>query len=215
MKKQRARIVGSYADLIAHDEELDRSICGVSLAEERETRFAAEGAHDPSPSFYFVLEELFAHYHFDEHTHLLDVGCGTGRVLAYYLHAGFPGRATGIELDPELAARAASWVAHHANLHVLCGSVLEANLSPYTHFFLYNPFSPTVLQGFIELLEQQASSPCTVIHASDNGDTWNYLGRDGWTQVASGTYQYYRNERGYRVKAYDDPQHYSVWHYEA
>ena len=200
-------------DLVAWESALDVATCGVDLAAEEETRFKALGAHDPTPTHYFVLEEVFAHFAFDKRTRLLDVGCGAGRALAYFLHEGFPGHATGIELDPDLAAFAGSWAHRHPNLTVLQGNVLDADLGKYTDFYLFNPFDAGVLQQFIAAIEAQVTHPCTVVHMSDNGDTWWYVGRDGWTEIASGEIQRFRNARGYTVKMYENPQHYTVWRY--
>lgn len=207
-------LVTCEADLLAHDAAIDRAVCGVSLEGPEETRLSAQGAHDPTPSFYFVLEELFGHFSLGPDSHLLDVGCGTGRVLAHFVRSGCPGRATGVELDPELAATARAWAIRFDNLAVAEGSVLDLDLSPFTDFFLFNPFDAPILRQFIERLEEQVAHPCTVVHMSDNGDTWWYLGRPGWTQAAEGRISAYRNARGYQVKVYDYPQHYSVWHFE-
>ena len=207
-------LIVTHADLLAWEAAQDQLVTGVALDDQAETRLASQGAHDPDPTPYFVLDELLGYLTWDEHTHLLDVGCGTGRVLAYVVQAKLPGRVTGIELDPELAARARAWAARHASLEVLTGSALDLDLSPYTGFYLFNPFDQGILQRFIEKLELEVTRPCTVIHMSDNGDTWRYVGRPGWTELASGSFQYFLNSRGYHVKVYDHPQHYTVWRYD-
>ena len=201
-------------DLIAWEAALDRSISGISLADDRTTRFADQGAHDATPTYHFVLDELFGQVPFDAHTRLLDVGCSVGRVLAHFVWRGYPGEATGVELDPELATIAQAWSARHSHLHVIQGNVLDFDLGAYNLFYLFNPFAPNVLQQFIEAIEAQARTSCTLIHMSDNGDTWHYVGRPGWTELASGRIQHFRNARGRQVAAYDDPQHYTIWRYE-
>ena len=206
--------IKNLADLLAFEAQLDRSICGTSLNDQDETRLAEEGAHDPTPTHYFVLEHLFKHFTFDEDSRLLDVGCGTGRVLAFFVLQGFPGHATGIELDPELASSTAAWASRHRNLTVLQGSALDLDLSPYTPFYLFNPFDPNVLERFILALEEQLTHPFTLIHMSDNGDTWRYVGRPGWSEVASGSIKNCQNDRGHKFSVYEWPQHYTVWHYD-
>lgn len=214
MAKRTNRITSNVADLLAREEEIDRAICGFSLLDERKTRFAQQGAHDAAPTFYFILDALLGTCELDDSSHLLDVGCSTGRVLAHFVNAGLPGRATGIELDPQLAATAQSWTARYNNLAIICGNALDIDLTPYTHFYLFNPFSPGVLQQFIESIEYQVPHTCTVIHMSDNGDTWHYVGRDGWTELASGAFDHFVNERGYKIKVYDYPQHYTIWQHQ-
>ncbi len=210
----QGRSIVTFDELLAHEARLDQAICGRSLEEPYRTRLADDGAHDPTPTPYFILEELFGHFRFHDGSHLLDVGCGTGRVLAYFLREGFPGRASGVELDPWLAAFAQSWTKACGNLEVLRGSVLDLDLSPYTDFYLFNPFDQGVLQQFIEQVEAQVAHPATLIHMSDNGDTWRYVGRSGWSEMASGEFQDFRDEQGRRVRVYDWPQHYTVWHYD-
>ena len=64
------------------------------------------------------------------------------------------------------------------------------------------------------LLAQEASHPCTVVHMSDNGETWWYMGRTGWTELASGEILGIRNAHGYEVQVFEHPQHYTVWRYD-
>jgi SAM-dependent methyltransferase len=206
-------VLRTVSDLLEYESALDRVYCGTHLEPLRETRFKDQGAHDPTATHYFVLEQLFEYFAFDKRSHLLDVGCGAGRALAYFLHQGYPGRATGIELDPSLASIAKAWTDPHANLTVKQGNVLDLDLGQYTDFYLFNPFDASVLQQFIREVEAQVARPCTVVHMSDNGDSWWYVGRDGWTEVASGEIQGFRNARGVQVKVYETPQHYTVWRY--
>ena len=214
MSVQPPHPIRNLADFLAWEAQVDASVCGQALDPEAETRLAQQGAHDPTPTPYYVLDELFAHYDLSERSHLLDVGCGGGRVLAYFALKALPGTATGIELDPQLAAQAQSWTNRYHQLQVLAGSVLDLDLSPYTDFYLFNPFDQGILQQFIEKVEVEVCHPCTLVHMSDNGDTWRYVGRPGWTELASGSFQNYQNARGYHVEVYDWPQHYTAWRYE-
>ena len=103
---QREPLIVTRTDLLAWEAAQDQTVTGIALDDQAETRFADQGAHDPDPTPYFVLDELLGHLTLNEHSHLLDVGCGTGRVLAYSVLRSLPGRVTGIELDPQLAERA-------------------------------------------------------------------------------------------------------------
>lgn len=138
--------VSNKDQLFAADERRDCALCGCSLAEPGTTRFAKQGAHDPTPTPYFILENLFSELDFSEESHLLDVGCGTGRVLSFFIQSKLSGHATGIELDPDIAEYACSWTRRFANVDVLCGSALETPLAPYTHTCTFStPSIPTYL----------------------------------------------------------------------
>ncbi|MDO4502657.1 MAG: class I SAM-dependent methyltransferase [Coriobacteriia bacterium] len=206
--------IENKAQLFAHDEELDAAVCGFGLTDPGETKLAHTGAHDPTPTPYFILEELFGHYAFSHDSHLLDVGCGTGRVLAHFKRGGYAGRATGVELDPDLAAVAQSWTARYDDLDVVNGNALDLDLGEYTDFYLFNPFDTAVLIKFISAVEAQVRQPVTLVHMSDNGETYFYMGRIGWSQVAQGSFQTYRNGRGRCIGVYECPQHYSVWRFD-
>ena len=179
------------------------AIAGRSLERAEKTRHAAEGAHDPTPTPYSVLDNLFGDLGLTKDSRLLDVGCGAGRVLAYFVGAGLPGCVTGVELDPVLAAEAAAWSERYPQVEVVAGSALDLPLAGYTHVYLFNPFDTPVLQAFLDKLEREAAGPVTLVHMSDNGEWPAYLGRTGWTVLREGTFDL-PGEEG------DCPQHFTV-----
>lgn len=206
--------VANKDQLFAADEQRDVVLSGRSLAEPGTTRFAKQGAHDPTPTPYFILEELFSELRFSDDSHLLDVGCATGRVLAFFLESKFSGQATGVELDPDIAAFTASWTKNQPNIEVLQGSALEIPLAPYTHLYLFNPFDTNLLMQFITKVEAEMKHPVTLVHMSDNGETYSYIGRDGWSLIRQGEFQSYQTATGRSFRVYDCPQHFSIWHFD-
>lgn len=207
--------ITSKADLLAADAARDVALCGRSLHVDAQVRadLASAGAHEPTPTPYFVLEELLGKLGLTANDHLLDVGCGTGRVLAYAA-SQLPCRATGVEFDARLANIASSWAASSPQLNVIAGSVLDISLAPYTCFYLFNPFDTAVLTRFLDKAEREAAPPFTLVHMSDNGESFAYQGRPGWRLVRSGSIQMFHTASGRSIKFYEFPQHYSVWRYE-
>lgn len=200
-------MIFSKEQLLRLDEQQDIAISGRVLAEYRATSYASEGAHDPTATPYFILEELFALMDFDENSHLLDVGCGAGRVLAFFASRDIPGTATGVELNRALAAKASSWTAPHG-IDVINASVLDIDLSEYSHIYLFNPFDSPILVQLIQNIEAQATRPITVCHMSDNGETYYFLARAGWTRIHQGEFQSVDG-----VYIYEHPQHFTIWTY--
>lgn len=207
--------IASKADLLAADAARDIALCGRSLGEAAPVHpgLASAGAHEPTPTPYFVLEELLGKLGLTANDHLLDVGCGTGRVLAYAASL-LPCRATGVELDVRLANIASSWAASSPQLNVIAGSVLDISLAPYTCFYLFNPFDTAVLARFLDKAEREAARPFTLVHMSDNGESFAYQGRLGWRLVRSGSIQIFQTASGRSIEFYEFPQHFSVWRYE-
>ncbi|WP_419058165.1 class I SAM-dependent methyltransferase [Enorma massiliensis] len=207
--------IASKADLLAAEAARDIALCGRSLGEAAPVHpdLASAGAHEPTPTPYFVLEELLGKLGLTANDRLLDVGCGTGRVLAYEA-SQLPCRATGVELDARLANIASSWAASFPQLDVIAGSVLDISLAPYTCFYLFNPFDTAVLTRFLDKAEREAARPFTLVHMSDNGESFAYLGRPGWRLVRSGSIQMFQTASGRSIEFYEFPQHFSVWRYE-
>ena len=69
-----------------------------------------------------------------------------------------------------------AWAQRYPRLDVRCGNVLDEPLAPYTHFYLFNPFDTEVLVKFLDKVEAEATRPVTLIHMSDNGERYAYLG---------------------------------------
>ena len=93
---QKPLVATTKEELLRQDESRDLVACGRPLS-----TCADDGcwddsiradfcAHEPTPTPYFILEDLFSRIHLEEDSHLLDVGCGAGRVLAYAVEAGLP-----------------------------------------------------------------------------------------------------------------------------
>lgn len=199
-------------EIRALDAQRDLKICGRFLEGPETSRFAADGAHEPTATPYFVLEAIFPRLGLSEESCLLDVGCGMGRALAFFADAGLPGRATGIELDPAIASQTAEWTAAFENLEALQGNALDIPFAPYSHFYLFNPFDNRILLEFISKVEAETTAPVMVAHMSDNGETYSYLGRDGWTLQEHGEFQDALSLPGPR-RFYEHPQHYSIWRF--
>lgn len=192
------------------DRALDVAVAGEPLAALGDPTVLGGGAHEPTPTPYWILDDLLGGLSFERTDHLLDVGCGAGRVLAYAAATQLPCRVTGVELDGRLAARAASWTRGRDGLEVIAGSALDIPLGAYTHFYLFNPFDQVLLVEFLDRLEAQVRRSITLVHMSDNGESFAYLGRAGWMREREGSF-YEHPAGGFPVFGY--PQHYSIWRY--
>lgn len=199
-------------EIRALDVQRDVRVCGRSLEGPETSRFTAEGAHEPTATPYFVLEAIFPRIGLSEESHLLDVGCGMGRTLAFFADARLPGHATGIELDSAIASQAAEWTAAFENLETLQGNALDVPFAPYSHFYLFNPFDNRILLEFISKVEAETTAPVVIVHMSDNGETYSYLGRNGWTLQEHGEFQDVPSPSG-SCRFYEHPQHYSIWRF--
>ncbi len=96
---------------------------------------------------------------------LVDVGCGKGRVLAWWLSRGYRNRMIGLELDPRIAAATAARFAAASNVRVIAGDAVE-NLPPDgTLFWLFNPFDEPVLRAFRDRLKQCCEEGARLVYS--------------------------------------------------
>ena len=223
------------ADLLEADARLDVAISGFHLTGEAgghasahggrtSARVAHEvahgarepthGAHEPTPTPYFILSDLLGRLGLDAGAHVLDVGCGAGRVFAYAAATGSPCRVTGVEVDAALSDRAAAWTRGNDRFRVLNASALDIPLSDYTHFYLFNPFDSDVLVRFLDGIEGQVRHKVVLIHMSDNGEWLAYLGRPGWRRAGEGEYHMHPSPGGGEFPVFGCSQHYSIWEYD-
>jgi protein-L-isoaspartate(D-aspartate) O-methyltransferase len=74
--------------------------------------------------------------------HVLHVGAGTGYYCAILAHiVGSAGRVTAVELDPDLASRAATHLAHLPNVTVIAGDACTVSFEPADVIYVNAGFS--------------------------------------------------------------------------
>ena len=78
---------------------------------------------------------------------IVDVGCGKGRSLNWFVERYPANRIVGIELDPELCAQTARRLRRHENVTIVCGDATALLPPDGTIFYLYNPFDAGVRRG--------------------------------------------------------------------
>ena len=201
-------------DLLEADTALDVAIAGARLTGESNSEALERGAHEPTPTPYVVLAELAGSLGLQATSHLLDVGCGAGRIFAYALAAALPCRVTGVELDGFLADRAAAWTRGRDRFEVVRGDALDISLGEFTHLYLFNPFDHDVLIRFLDKVQAEARHRVTLVHMSDNGEWCAYLGREGWSRIREGSFQSLPSASGGSYSIFGCPQHYSIWKLE-
>ena len=119
---------------------------------------------------------------------------------------------TGVELDDDLARTAAAWSRGLRGVGRRRQRPGYA-VGDFTHFYLFNPFDNAVLVAFLEALERQATHAVTLAHMSDNGESYTYWGRPGWTLLEEGAFREYPDESGSetaRFQVFGCDQHYST-----
>ncbi len=111
--------------------------------------------HRYEPTPYSALEELFRHYEMKSSDHIVDFGCGKGR-LNFYLHYFFGANVVGIEMNEALYQEAI----HNQNkyvkkkskdkIHFHCCLAEEYKVDDLDNrFYFFNPFSIQVFQKII------------------------------------------------------------------
>lgn len=187
----------------------DRRICGVSLSKRRDTNI--EGGNHYAPTCYWNLDEVFKKTKFTEEDHLADIGCGKGRVLAWWLGKKLPGKATGIELDPYVAGVAKKWLKRYPEerVRLIEGDALKQDYDEYTIIYIFRPFAKEFLIRFLERLEAQLTHPVRLYYMSDQFYREVLWERPGWKGICRR-----RVYKKYGLCLYGSPQYYSIWKYE-
>lgn len=103
--------------------------------------------YEPTP--YIALEELILHHHFGEQDHVVDFGCGLGR-LHFFLHHHLGLSVTGIEMNYDFYKQALENLSHykkttrkntdHLQFHWIKAE--DYQIQPEENqFYFFNPFS--------------------------------------------------------------------------
>ena len=120
---------------------------GAILRGVHQSRFENLGALETSNTDYAVLPALFRDL-VGESDVLVDVGCGKGRVINWWLSQGWGNKLIGIELDPLIAEKTRARLRKHPNVTILAGNVLDNISAEATIFYLYHPFHWPVMERF-------------------------------------------------------------------
>ncbi|WP_316523109.1 RsmD family RNA methyltransferase [Neglectibacter sp. CSJ-5] len=116
---------------------------------------------DYEPSSYSDLHKIFAEISFTKDSHLIDYGCGKGRVLIMAALYGCS-RITGIELRPDLCQIAKTnvsnvWARNNTNvtIQILEQDAIQYKIDPsINYFFFYNPFHMKVFIYVLKNIQQ-------------------------------------------------------------
>jgi SAM-dependent methyltransferase len=116
------------------------------------TRYAHLGAFDVGNADYDDLAILFAEAEVGPDDVLVDVGCGKGRSINWFLTHHPTNPVYGIELDPEVCTDTAKRLRRYANVTILCGDATTMLPADGTLFYLFNPLDEGVMRRFRDAL---------------------------------------------------------------
>jgi ubiquinone/menaquinone biosynthesis C-methylase UbiE len=144
------------------------------------TRMAHLGAQDHTPLHSYAIRTAMRTVCIRSDDVLVDVGCGSGRIISWWLHSRFRNRIVGIELDPEIAAHTRDRLTRFGNVEILTGDAVELTPREASFCFLYNPFDERVMRRWHDaLLERSTSNRLTVLYVNavhrsvfDAADRW-------------------------------------------
>jgi len=111
------------------------------------TRYAHLGAVNTENSDYAALSRIFEN-RIKSSDVLVDIGCGKGRVINWWLSRGLGNRMIGIELDERIAEQTRRRLRRYRNVTILTGDAIQNIPIDGTLFYLYNPFAAHVMEAF-------------------------------------------------------------------
>jgi SAM-dependent methyltransferase len=127
------------------------------------TKYAHLGANDVGNADYGDLGLLFAGVPVGPEDVIVDVGCGKGRSINWFLDR-YPGnRIVGIELDPDICADTARRLRRHGNVTIVCGDATAMLPADGTVFYLFNPFDEPVMRRFAQAMLDRGE-PATIVY---------------------------------------------------
>ncbi|CUH96826.1 hypothetical protein P22_2937 [Propionispora sp. 2/2-37] len=156
------------ADALAsylRDTYLDIKYSGRVLHGNQASNYQQLGANEVYHTDYSVMPMLFSTVNIKPDDILVDVGCGKGRVINYWLSQRLPNQIIGLEIEPQIASATARQFAGHPNVKIIPGDAV-ANLPPDgTLFYFYNPFKQEKVAEFAQKLsDATGEKPVKVIY---------------------------------------------------
>lgn len=126
---------------------------GGFLGGSTDSRYKALGAYSTVNSDYSLLSLMFSKCAIKNFDVLVDVGCGRGRVINWWLNQGIKNKIVGIELDKEIASKTRYRLKKYKNVSIITGNAIKDIPEDGTIFYLYNPFNEPVMEKFKVRLE--------------------------------------------------------------
>ena len=83
---------------------------------------------------------------------LVDVGCGQGRMINYWLDKKLNNRIVGIEYDEGIACATKERLKKHKNVEIICGDATKCAPLDATFMYLFNPFDFETTQRFADYI---------------------------------------------------------------
>ena len=116
--------------------------------------------HPYEPTLYVALEELFKNYTLSEDDHIVDFGCGMGR-LNFFINHMFNSYVTGVEINEIYFNEALMNKISYKNkkskdkINFVCNLAQQYEISPNDNkFYFFNPFSIQIFSKVIDNILQ-------------------------------------------------------------
>lgn len=141
------------------------------------TAYKHLGANDVYHTKYCVMPIIFHFVSIKKSDVLVDVGCGKGRVINYWLSRKYRNKIVGLELDPQVARQTAKQFTKWNNVSIISGDAISNLPIDGTIFYFYNPFFEEKVRQFQQKLSTMfPDKPIKIIyynpksiHVFDNG----------------------------------------------
>lgn len=118
------------------------------------TSYKSLGSNDIYHSKYSALPIIFKCVRINNDDVLVDVGCGKGRVLNYWIFKSYKNKIIGLELDKKIAKQTAKQFSRLNNITIIPGNALSNIPSDGSVFYFYNPFSKDIVIQFETILSE-------------------------------------------------------------
>lgn len=111
-----------------------------------------DGRHTMVHTHYHVLRDIFSRVPVAADDVLVDVGCGEGRVINFWLSQGWKNPMIGLEVVEDVADRTRERYRKYPKVSIVTGDALANLPRNGTLFYLYNPFGDDLLAKFEEAM---------------------------------------------------------------
>lgn len=158
---------------------LDLRYSGRLLNGNFKTSYKHLGANDVYHTKYCAMPLIFKFVKITKSDVLVDVGCGKGRIINYWLSKGYKNKIIGLELDPKVAKQTAKQLSKWENVTIITGDANSNIPFEGTIFYFYNPFNEKVVKQFEEKLSVMfKNKPIKIIYY--NPKSINLFYNDKW-----------------------------------